>query len=447
MGAAFATFLDRHGHFFSTRGRDNAAVAKRYLRGLAQAQDCTFESMAAVVEGGCAQQFQHFISNSPWDHGPVLAQIARDADALLGGKPTSALIIDESSFPKQGDRSVGVARQWTGRLGKVDNCQVAVFGVLTDGRRHTPIDVRLYLPNRWLEDPERCDRAGVPEAARTKTSKSEHALDIVRVARQRGVRFSHVGVDAGYGKEPAFLRALDEANEVFVADVHRDQRIWTQDPGLHVPAPAPGRGRPSKKRQAAVAPVTVEAFAKGLPAQAWMRCVLRDSTRGPLQVDTAHRRVWVWDGEEAQARCWHLVVRREVRSAKTIKYSLSNAPADTPTHSLARMQGDRYWVERAFEDAKGECGLADYQALGWRSFHHHVAIVMLAMLFIAEQRVACQPGLELLSPRDIVEMLKETLPRKPQGKDALVAKIIERHERRRGAIESRFRTHLTRGSG
>ena len=119
--AEFATFLDRHGHFFSTRGRDNAAVAKRYLRGLAQAQDCTFESMAAVVEGGCAQQFQHFISESPWDHEPVVAQIGRNADVLLGGKPTSALIIDESSFPKQGDRSVGVARQWTVRLGKVDN--------------------------------------------------------------------------------------------------------------------------------------------------------------------------------------------------------------------------------------------------------------------------------------------------------------------------------------
>ena len=104
------------------------------------------------------------------------------------------------------------------------------------------------------------------------------------------------------------------------------------------------------------------------------------------------------------------------------------------------MQGQRYWVERAFEDAKGECGLADYQALGWRSWHHHVTMVMLAMLFIAEQRVAQQPGLELLTPRDIVEMLKETLPRKPEGKDALVARINQRHERRRGAIESRFRT-------
>ena len=152
-------------------------------------QTCTFASMATVVEQGCAQQFQHFISNSPWDHEPVVAQISQDADRLLGGEPSSCLIIDESSFPKQGERSVGVARQWAGRLGKVDNCQVAVFGVLTDGQRHTPVDVRLYLPKRWIEDPARCEQAGVPTAARELVSKSEHALDIVRQARARGMRF------------------------------------------------------------------------------------------------------------------------------------------------------------------------------------------------------------------------------------------------------------------
>ena len=103
------------------------------------------------------------------------------------------------------------------------------------------------------------------------------------------------------------------------------------------------------------------------------------------------------------------------------------------------MQGQRYWVERVFEDAKGECGLADYQALGWKAWHHHVTMVMLAMLFIAEQRVARRPGLELLTPRDIVEILKETLPRQPEGKEALIVRINERHERRRGAIESRYR--------
>ena len=444
---AFGTFLDRHGDFFRTRTRNNAAVARRYLRGLVQAADCTFESMAAVVEHGCAQQFQHFISNSPWDHEPVVARIAADADQLLGGKPDSCLIIDESSFPKQGDRSVGVARQWTGRLGKVDNCQVAVFGVLTDGQRHTPVDMRLYLPKRWIDDPARCEKAGVPEAARVLTSKSEHALDIVRTARTRGMRFAWVSVDAGYGKEPAFLRALADMNEVFMADVHRDQRVWTEDPGLHVPETSPGRGRPSKKQKAAAVPIAVESLAKDFRPEDWTRCVLRDSTRGQLQVDIAHRRIWAWDGEEAQTRCWQLVVRREMGSPTTIKYSLTNAPFDTPRLRLGQMQGQRFWVERAFEDAKGQCGLADYQALGWRAWHHHVAIVMLAMLFIVQQRVAQQPGLELLSPRDIVEMLKETLPRKPEGKDALVARINQRIDRRRGAIESRFRTQRKADAG
>jgi hypothetical protein len=148
----------------------------------------------------------------------------------------------------------------------------------------------------------------------------------------------------------------------------------------------------------------------------------------------------VWDGEEATARYWHLIVRREVGAPKKIKYSLSNAPSDISLERLAQMQGERYWAERAFEDGKGECGLADYQALGWRAWHHHVTMVMLAMLFIAEQRVAHQPGLALLTPRDIVEMLKETLPNKPQGKEALVARINQRHSRRRSAIESRFRS-------
>ncbi len=447
IAAAFADFVDLHGHFFRTRTRDNADAARSYLHGLAQAEDCTFESMAAVVEDGDAQRFQHFISQSPWDHEPIVAQIGRDADALLGDKPTSALIIDESSFAKQGNRSVGVARQWSGRLGKVDNCQVAVFGVLTDGERHTPVDMRLYLPKTWIEDPARCEEAGVPESARKLTSKSEHALDIVRCARTRGMRFKWVGVDAGYGKEPAFLRTLDDANEVFVADVHRDQRVWTQDPGLHVPAPTPGRGRPSKKQQASAKPVTVEQLVRGFAPKNWTLCALRDGTRGELRVEIATRRVWLWDGEEARARRWHLIVRREVGSQKTIKYTLSNAPAETPLLVLAQMQGHRYWVERVFEDGKGQCGLADYQALGWRSWHHHVTMVMLAMLFIAQQRAAQQPGLELLSPRDIVDMLKETLPRKPPGKDALVATIIARHQRRQRAIESRFRTQQIRASG
>ncbi len=439
IAGAFGAFAERYRRFFATRARDNSAVAERYLQGLAQASECTFEGMGAVVEAACPQRFQHFISNSPWDHEAVLAQLSCDADRLVGGKPESCLIIDETSFLKKGERSVGVARQWSGRLGKVDNCQVAVFAVLSDGQQNVPIDMRLYLPRQWVEDEARCARAGVPPAARQLRSKSEQALDLVRTARARGVRFQWVGVDAGYGKEPAFLRALDDAAEGFVTDVPRTQSVWTQRPEIGLPTRRPGQGRPATKRQASSHADTAEQVAQSFRAEDWQRLTLRDSTRGPLRVDIACRRIWVWDGEEANPRSWHLIVRREVGSPGTIKYTLSNAPADTPVLRLAQMQGQRYWVERVFEDAKSECGLADYQVLGWRAWHHHVTMVLLAMLFIAERRAAHHAEIDLLTSRDIVEILSEILPRKAEGRDALVRRINQRHERRRGAIRSRYR--------
>jgi hypothetical protein len=217
-------------------------------------------------------------------------------------------------------------------------------------------------------------------------------------------------------------------------------RFGSQSPGCTSSRQSQVVGVRRRGGQATTKSVTVDALAKTFGAADWTRCILRDSTRGELRVDIAHRRVWLWNSEETTARCWHLIVRREVESPKTIKYTVCNAPADTPLLQMAQMQGQRYWIERTFEDAKGECGLADYQVLGWRAWHHHVTMVMLAMLFIAEQRAAHQPGLELLTPRDIVEMLKETLPRKPQGRETLVARINQRHARRRGAIESRYRT-------
>jgi hypothetical protein len=134
------------------------------------------------------------------------------------------------------------------------------------------------------------------------------------------------------------------------------------------------------------------------------------------------------------AGTWWFIVT--LRASLKIKHGLSNAPADTPLEHLAQMRGGRCWVKRPFVDAKGECGLADYQAVGSRAWHHHVTMVMLAILFIADQRLAHQPGLALLTPRDIVERLKKTPPRKPQSKAALVEQISQRHARRRSAIAS-----------
>ena len=171
-------------------------------------------------------------------------QIALDADRLLGGSPDSALVIDESSLPKKGKKSVGVARQWCGRLGKVDNCQVGVYASLVLGSSVTLADYRLYLPQEWIDDRKRCKSAGVPDEITFK-SKSQLALDIVHHARSIGIRYAWVGVDGGYGKEPQFLKTLDDQGEQFVADVHKNQSIYLEDPCPYIPEKQGAKGTAS----------------------------------------------------------------------------------------------------------------------------------------------------------------------------------------------------------
>jgi SRSO17 transposase len=237
-----------------------------------------------------------------------------------------------------------------------------VFAALSRGTSATLIDTRLYLPSGWVEDAKRCAAAGVPAAARQAKSKSQPALAMVHHNRRLGVRFSWVGMDGGYGEEPALLRVLADDGETFVADVHKDQVIYMDDPRPQVPPSPEGRGRKRTRRVAQTTPMRVNAWPQSQPDSAWQRLCLRDSSKGKLLVDVLHRPVWLWDGEEAQARCLRLLVRGKVTACMEIKYSLSNAAAATPVHRLAQMRGQRYWVERAFQDGKGQTNLDHDQA-------------------------------------------------------------------------------------
>lgn len=397
------------------------------------------ERMEEVVPETNEQRLQNFLTESPWDHRAVMDQVARDADQLIGGQPDSCLLIDETSFEKKGSESVGVARLWCGRLGKTENCQVAVFGALSDGARFVPIDARLYLPKDWVANAKRCRKAGIPDDDIVFRTKTQQALDIVRHAREQGLRFGWTALDGGYGKEPWFLRELDRQGEVFVADVHKDQMIFLDDPRPALPEQKGGRGRAPTHLQAQTAAIRVDRWVEKQPPEAWQRVTLRDSTRGKLIVEILTRRVWLWDGTEGAAHCWHLVVRREINSRETIKYSLSNAPADTAPERLAFMQGQRYWVERSFEDAKGDCGMADYQVRKWSAWHHHMAMVMIAMLFMAEERAAQQSEIPLLSGADIVALLKHFLPKAGATTDDVMAQMMFRHRKRQAAIDSAYR--------
>jgi SRSO17 transposase len=439
IGQRFLDFCERFGGHFRRRTRTVEASARHYVRGLLQAETKNMERMEEAIPEADHQALQHMLSESAWPERAVLDQVAQDANRLLGGHPDSALLIDESGCPKKGTQSVGVARQWCGQLGKVENCQVGVFAALSRGTEATLIDGRLFLPEAWTSDSARCQAAGIPRAQRGFQRKTDLALAMVAHARQQGLGFAWVGFDGFYGSDPAFLRALDHQGEVFVGDVHKDQRIYLEDPRPIIPPAQTARGRPPTRLQAQTPAVRVDDWARQQPATAWQSVTLRDGTKGPLRVEILHRRVWLWDGEEAQAQPWHLIVRREIDAPTEIKYSLSNAAADTPAPRLAFMQGQRYWIERALQQGKQDVGLGDYQVRGWRGWHHHMTLVMMAMLFLLEERRLHQQTRPLLSGRDLRALLNHFLPRRDTTLEEVLRQMEARHRKRQAAIDSAYR--------
>lgn len=395
--------------------------------------------MAEIVPEANSQALHHFLAHSPWDARAVMDQVAGDVDALLGGDPDSCLLLDETCFAKKGKKSVGVARQWMGRQGKTDNCQVAVFAALARGRSVSLIDAELYLPREWVKDSERCAAAGIPQERRVLKTKPTLALELVRRARRNGVRFAWVAADGGYGQDRALLRALDDEGERFIVDVHRNQRIWLEEP---IPK-SPGEQSSSA---ASVSPISVESWVAQQPSEAWDEVWVRHTSQGELHVEALRRTVWLLEGGETQARCWQLVVTREKDDPEAIKYSLSNAPASTSLSRLAYMQRQRYWVERAFQEAKNEAGLDEYQARSWQAWHHHVALVMMALLFLLRERQLQKETLPLLSARDVKLLLAQTLPRNDQDPDDIIRQIEQRHRQRQAAIDSAYRRQNASGN-
>ena len=399
------------------------------------------ERMAEAVPHSDDQVLQHFLTNSAWDDQLVIDQIAQDANQLIGDNKDSCLILDESGIPKKGTKSVGVARQWCGQLGKVENCQVGVYSVLGFQDRATPIGYRLFLTEAWVNDEKRCIEAGIPQEQIEFYRKHDLALQLVIQARLQGVAFGWVGADSLYGEDPSFLRSLDQMHEIFMVDVHKDQRIYLEDPDPIVPPPKSNKGRKPSKLKAQSTAIRIDEWAAQQPEDNWQRIHVRDTTKGKLLVDILHKRIWLWDGEEPHAHCRHLIVRREVKN-KEIKYSLSNAPEDTTLKRLAFMQAQRYWIERIFQHAKTQCGLGEYQARKWRSWHHHMAMVMMAMLFLLEQRLLHKEQYPLLSCFDIVSILSFILPHRATTEQEVIRQLEVRHERRRSAIESAYRIQL-----
>ena len=421
---------------FESRTRSVEKAARQYLHGLFQSSRRNLECMAETVAESAYQQLHHMLSESEWERRDVRRQLIADANVHFGY--SSAVLIDESGLAKKGQMSAGVARQWNGRLGKVEDCPVGVFAAIARGNVASLVDAEWYLPEEWANDPTRCEAAGVPEEMRTLRTQGEIALDMVRRLRREGLHFSFVGFDGGYGHLPWLLRELDGEGERFMAEVHSDQLIYLDDPTPAVPARRSPKGQVPRRLQTTEAPITVADWAATQIASEWRRLSIRDGEKGEVMAEYLTRRVWIWDGEEPSAHRWHLLVRREM-DGKTLKFCLSNAKPTASLRRLAEMQGARHFVEQSFKEAKSACGMAEYPVRRWPAWHHHMALVMIATMFLAKERLAHRDTADLLSCRDLVEIMRHKLPTKIVSDEDLAASINDRHQRRRKAMDAAYR--------
>lgn len=374
---AFVAFQRRFAPLF---GRIEARRrGGQYLRGLLvqRAERRNAENLAEAVDGAAPRALQRFLAESPWPTEPVIGRLQAEVAGRLE-HPDAVFVLDETGFGKQGTKSVGVARQSSGTLGKVGNCQVGVFLAYASERGHALVDGALYLPKAWTDDPARGRAAGVPEDVGFRT-KPELGLELPRRARARGhLQARWVTADEAYGQVPAFRAALDADGWWYVLEVPATSVVF---PRSAQPAPAPatetGRIRP---RADLAAPRTVAALAEVLPPARWQTLAVADGAQGPRLYQFAGLRAREHHAGTPGRETW-VLFRRNPDGSEPKAYR-SNAPASVPLLVLGRVGARRWTIETGFQTDKGQVGLDEYEVRGWAGWHHHVTLALLAGLFL-----------------------------------------------------------------
>lgn len=322
------------------------------------------------------QALQKFIGQSPWDDRPLRRELARQVGAELG-EPDAVIVFDPSAFPKKGSESVGVQRQWCGRLGKIDNCQVGVYLGYASRVEHALVDMRLYLPESWAKDRKRRKRAGVPKEIRFLT---RHALALEMLDSDASwLPHGWIAGDDEMGRSTRFRRDLQARNERYFLAVPSNTLV--RDLDAEPPAYA-GRGPHPQ-----VPFVRVDRWAAALAAERWTMIEVRPGEKGPLVVEAVRACVQAKTNRRGAGPEETLVVLRERQADGLFKhdYHLSNATADTPLFEFARVAKAEHRIEECLQRAKGEAGLADYEVRTWRGWHHHQTLSLLAAWFLTQE--------------------------------------------------------------
>lgn len=346
--------------------------AERYTTGLLS--DIPYKNCGMIsefLEGTSMQALQQFITDSKWDHEELNKQRVKHMveNALKGD---GAIIFDDTGFPKDGNCSVGVARQYSGTLGKVGNCQIAVSCQYTDNLYTWPIHARLYLPEKWTQDEVRLKKAKVPENITFKT-KVQIALDLLDAANNWGVKHSVVLADCFYGQDPTFLEGLESRKEAYAVSVPGDFSVKFQ---VNENEPKPQLSPPYK----------VSYLMGKLSEEQWETIGWRNGSKGPLKKQFAFIRAR-WATRSKFGDLGFVIFERPVPGdTGDVKYYFSNLPAETSKLKLAEYVHRRHTIENFYKDAKDELGLDQYEGRFWHGFHRHVSMVMLAYSWLTLQR-------------------------------------------------------------
>ena len=377
-----APFLAALGH----KGRQRWAPV--YLQGLLGPGDRkSVQPMAARIAPDDHEQLHHFIATSAWDPAPLESALAHEAERLVGG-PDAVLIIDDTSLLKQGRHSVGVARQYSGQVGKTTNCQTLVSLTLARGEVPVPVALRLFLPEEWTSTPARLRRAGVPPAAQAYRTKGEIALAELDRVRAAGVTAGTVLADAGYGASATFRHALTARGLRWAVGIPHTQKGFPATVRVPTPRATSARGRP---RVHGVPSHVSRSAAQLLATARWRSVTWRRGTRGPLRAQFAAVRVRVADGSPS-THARHLPgdlawLVGEERANGVRKYYLTNHPPRTPLRTLAAVIKARWACEQAHQQMKEELGLDHFEGRGWLGLHHHAVFSMLAFTFLQHLRL------------------------------------------------------------
>jgi SRSO17 transposase len=413
-----------HQRFAARFGRKEAQRhSLAYLKGLLLGEGRkNVERMAlrfaTATDGSPATQkevvaLQEFLTASPWESGEVMREVqavfAEEFVPSTSAWPLGTVgVVDETSFEKNGDESCGVGEQYCGSLGMPANCQVGVFllGVTPAGA--ALLDHELYLPREWIKDRARRNKTRVPKHIRFRTKPQIAAAQLTRTLAAGHVQFDWIVADALYGHDGKFLSALDELNQRYVVQVPLHTRVWPKSFPAEVPPWWLDR-MPTilETRESAT---TVEELGKRLPPSAWRVIHLHEGEKGPLAFEFARWRGWAIRDKKPGQPVW-VVIRRTLGKNPEYKYYLSNAEQTTPLETLALVTGIRFQVEQFFEEAKGSLGLADYEARGWTSWHHHMSLVALAHLFLMQTRRDLRTTAPALTLPMTLELVRSAMAR------------------------------------